>query len=202
MRCSFPEFEALAAAHGSLIRARGYSVVSQIRYSQNPLRQLWRRVRKKSWSGWKTFWKAFNQNGQPVFIKVSFGHNSLPEDQRTMDAENEVLLHDYLSPLIRPVEKVQLLDPVDHWGLRDTYFIVYPWNEMQDAANASGVFHGAPQSSPPPIAPGSKQATICAVCEKYKHTPMRNDAMRGYVCLTCIDRELTRLQSQNKGKKQ
>jgi hypothetical protein len=79
---------------------------------------------------------------------------------------------------------------------------VNPWNEMQDAANASGVFHGAPQSSPPPIAPGSKQATICAVCEKYKHTPMRNDAMRGYVCLTCIDRELTRLQSQNKGKKQ
>ena len=43
----------------------------------------------------------------------------------------------------------------------------------------------------------SKQATACAVCGERKHTPLRNDAMGGYVCLTCIDRELVRLQSQN-----
>jgi hypothetical protein len=44
----------------------------------------------------------------------------------------------------------------------------------------------------------SKQATTCAVCGKVKHTPLRNDAMGGYVCLTCIDRELARLQSEQK----
>jgi len=43
----------------------------------------------------------------------------------------------------------------------------------------------------------SKQSTSCAVCGERKHTPLRNDAMGGYVCLTCIDRELIRLQSQN-----
>lgn len=40
----------------------------------------------------------------------------------------------------------------------------------------------------------SSQATKCAVCGEHKHTPIRNDAMGGYVCLTCIDKELQRLQ--------
>lgn len=44
----------------------------------------------------------------------------------------------------------------------------------------------------------SKQATCCAVCGKHKHTPLRNDEMGGYVCLTCIDQELERLQSAAK----
>lgn len=41
----------------------------------------------------------------------------------------------------------------------------------------------------------SKQATRCATCGTHKHTPLRNDEMGGYVCLTCIDKELIRLQS-------
>lgn len=36
----------------------------------------------------------------------------------------------------------------------------------------------------------SKQATTCAGCGKHKHTPLRIDAMGGYVCLTCIDQKL------------
>ncbi|KUZ78262.1 hypothetical protein WI37_10980 [Burkholderia ubonensis] len=36
----------------------------------------------------------------------------------------------------------------------------------------------------------SKQATACAGCGEHKHTPLRIDWMGGYVCLTCIDREL------------
>ncbi|WGS47134.1 hypothetical protein LFL97_33960 [Burkholderia sp. JSH-S8] len=36
----------------------------------------------------------------------------------------------------------------------------------------------------------SVQATNCARCGNYKHTPLRIDWMGGYVCLTCIDREL------------
>lgn len=36
----------------------------------------------------------------------------------------------------------------------------------------------------------SKQATHCAGCSKYKHTPLRIDAMGGYVCWTCIDQKL------------
>ncbi|ARL36038.1 hypothetical protein [Burkholderia pseudomallei] len=38
----------------------------------------------------------------------------------------------------------------------------------------------------------TKQATACASCGEYKHTPLRIDRMGGYVCLTCIDRELER----------
>ncbi|CAJ4666001.1 gp41 [Burkholderia pseudomallei] len=36
----------------------------------------------------------------------------------------------------------------------------------------------------------SVQATNCARCGNYKHTPLRIDWMGGYVCLICIDREL------------
>lgn len=36
----------------------------------------------------------------------------------------------------------------------------------------------------------STQATKCAQCGKHKHTPLRIDAMDGYVCLTCIDKKL------------
>lgn len=39
----------------------------------------------------------------------------------------------------------------------------------------------------------STQSTNCAGCGKHKHTPLRVDAMGGYVCLTCIDSELDRL---------
>lgn len=36
----------------------------------------------------------------------------------------------------------------------------------------------------------SKQATRCAGCDEYKHTPLRVDWMGGYVCLTCIYKEM------------
>jgi hypothetical protein len=36
----------------------------------------------------------------------------------------------------------------------------------------------------------STQATNCASCGEHKHTPLRIDAMDGYVCLTCIDNKL------------
>ncbi len=36
----------------------------------------------------------------------------------------------------------------------------------------------------------SKQETTCAGCGKHKHTPLRIDAMGGYVCLTCIDQKI------------
>ena len=36
----------------------------------------------------------------------------------------------------------------------------------------------------------STQATKCAECGQHKHTPLRIDAMGGYVCLTCIDQRL------------
>jgi hypothetical protein len=36
----------------------------------------------------------------------------------------------------------------------------------------------------------STQSTNCASCGEHKHTPLRIDAMGGYVCLTCIDKKL------------
>lgn len=34
------------------------------------------------------------------------------------------------------------------------------------------------------------QATNCAVCGEHRYTPLRRDDMGGYVCLTCIDKQL------------
>lgn len=54
----------------------------------------------------------------------------------------------------------------------------------------------APAPAPPPQAAytyTSTQATTCAGCGKHKHTPLRIDAMGGYVCLTCIDKRLSGL---------
>ena len=42
----------------------------------------------------------------------------------------------------------------------------------------------------------STQSTKCAGCGIQKHTPLRNDEMGGYVCLTCIDKKLERLQRE------
>ena len=44
-----------------------------------------------------------------------------------------------------------------------------------------------------PFTYSSTQATTCACCGKYKHTPLRVDGMDGYVCLTCIDQRLEQL---------
>lgn len=41
-----------------------------------------------------------------------------------------------------------------------------------------------------PTTYASTQATNCAGCGEHKHTPLRIDAMGGYVCLTCIDQKL------------
>jgi len=44
-----------------------------------------------------------------------------------------------------------------------------------------------------PAAEPVAQATTCAGCGKHKPTPLRIDAMGGYVCLTCIDEKLSSL---------
>lgn len=72
---------------------------------------------------------------------------------------------------------------------------------VSDLSNAVGqvaeTLYIAPGASGRELTDASKWATACAMCGEFKHTPIRNVAMGGYVCLTCIDRELTRLQSQN-----
>lgn len=42
----------------------------------------------------------------------------------------------------------------------------------------------------------STQSTNCAGCGQHKHTPLRVDAMDGYVCLTCIDKRLEGLLAE------
>lgn len=85
------------------------------------------------------------------------------------------------------------------------------WGEVREAAVAVDVLDDAcdykllaaqpvaavpaqaqrePLSDEHPYTYASTQATNCADCGKYKHTPLRIDAMGGYVCLTCIDRKL------------
>jgi hypothetical protein len=49
------------------------------------------------------------------------------------------------------------------------------------------------ERSPQQLTYFSSQSTGCAGCGIHKHTPLRVDPMGGYVCLTCIDKELDRL---------
>lgn len=49
-----------------------------------------------------------------------------------------------------------------------------------------------PENTPDSHTYTSKQMTTCAGCLKEKHTPLRIDDMGGYVCLTCIDKALSR----------
>jgi hypothetical protein len=51
----------------------------------------------------------------------------------------------------------------------------------------------APVAQQEPLTYSSTQATACAGCGKHQHTPLRVDAMGGYVCLTCIDEKLDAL---------
>jgi hypothetical protein len=60
----------------------------------------------------------------------------------------------------------------------------------QQAAPAQARPHSADEH---PYTYASTQATKCAGCGEYKHTPLRIDAMGGYVCLTCIDGKLGRM---------
>jgi len=48
----------------------------------------------------------------------------------------------------------------------------------------------ASQEQAPAYTYVSTQSTMCASCGEHKHTPLRIDAMGGYVCLTCIDKKL------------
>lgn len=49
---------------------------------------------------------------------------------------------------------------------------------------------GAVCAAQPSVTYSSTQATICAGCGDYKHTPLRQDHLGGYICLTCIDKQL------------
>ena len=40
------------------------------------------------------------------------------------------------------------------------------------------------------------QLTKCAVCGQHKHTPLRRDETGGYVCLTCVDKELDKREKE------
>lgn len=59
---------------------------------------------------------------------------------------------------------------------------------------------GEPTDDPAiPYTYASTQATNCACCGEYKHTPLRVDLMDGYVCLTCIDKRLESLLESEAG---
>lgn len=58
------------------------------------------------------------------------------------------------------------------------------------ALGSSAGLGPTPPDDEHPYTYASTQATNCAGCGEYKHTPLRIDAMGGYVCLTCIDRKL------------
>ena len=70
-----------------------------------------------------------------------------------------------------------------YWEAKEISFPHAP--EMESFAR--GVEHGLSSAL---LFANQDQATNCAGCGQYKHTPLRRDEMDGYVCLTCIDKKL------------
>lgn len=64
------------------------------------------------------------------------------------------------------------------------------WNKASKPLEALYAAAGASPEPIPALTYSSTQATMCAGCGERKHTPLRIDAMGGYVCLTCIDQKL------------
>lgn len=68
----------------------------------------------------------------------------------------------------------------------------HKWRPADVPTNGVPAVQTKGKDDSPVVAPTycSSQATKCASCGERKHTPLRIDAMGGYVCLTCIDRKL------------
>ncbi|AOJ09641.1 hypothetical protein WS71_20225 [Burkholderia mayonis] len=104
---------------------------------------------------------------------------------------------DALAEAREPVTRESMLAAIDEFELvcdnnlaRD----LSPDEKFAVSEFVIGFFENAPAiasaSDGKPITYVSTQATNCARCGQHKHTPLRIDWMGGYVCLTCIDREL------------
>lgn len=133
MRVSFRQYEFIAQTHKQVIEQKGFSGVRQLDYKNSVLRKIWRTVRRSTWVGWKTYWQADHQAYGNCFIKVSFGHDTLPRGQACMDAENEVHLSRYFFGFMETIPGVRTLRPLQHWKTPDAlgaYYIVYPWMDQ------------------------------------------------------------------------
>lgn len=64
------------------------------------------------------------------------------------------------------------------------------WDVFKEIEDLRTVIEQLEASEPVAYTYASTQATQCAQCGERKHTPLRIDAMGGYVCLTCIDKKL------------
>ena len=88
-----------------------------------------------------------------------------------------------------PVQQVGELDAFEAWFSQ----FRHGWKTERDVARDAWQ---AALSTRPELSDAvahtysSTQATNCASCGEHKHTPLRIDAMGGYVCLTCIDKKL------------
>lgn len=97
-------------------------------------------------------------------------------------------MQEYARSAVRAALAAQPDAPASDWpdvspaGLRKMAEIAAPNNGAVFRAAADEIERLAAQ----PVA----QATNCAGCGEHKHTPLRIDAMGGYVCLTCIDKKL------------
>lgn len=74
--------------------------------------------------------------------------------------------------------------------------MVFPSNDLHHAQCSVGTTAGiaVPEGR---NEMSTEQHTKCAVCGKDKHTPLRRDEMGGYVCLTCIEAKIDKLEERN-----
>ncbi|WP_238400632.1 hypothetical protein [Burkholderia thailandensis] len=117
-------------------------------------------------------------------------HEPGPKQPRQLVAQSAAAMTDERAPFEAAMRCDADLSGIDPSFIRngDGYYVQ---REMQAAwAGWQARAASANETGAEGFSYASKQATACAGCGEHKHTPLRIDWMGGYVCLTCIDREL------------
>lgn len=123
--------------------------------------------------------------------------NAVTEDRAQRDAEHLAELRAYELTVANLREQLAQREckplTLDEWN-RHPYTLALMYSMSEDYVPKTDAQQAVPPKSTSydehPYTYASTQATTCAGCGKYKHTPLRIDAMDGYVCLTCIDQKL------------
>ena len=127
----------------------------------------------------------------------AYATQAVIEDRAQRDAEHLAELRAYELTVANLREQLAQREckplTLDEWN-RHPYTLALMRSMSEDYVPKTDAQQAVPPKSTSydehPYTYASTQATTCAGCGKYKHTPLRIDAMDGYVCLTCIDQKL------------
>ena len=111
---------------------------------------------------------------------------------------NKLDVHYHRKNLSKLVDELESYTPEEYRRFLNTMIKVsYPVNDRYIPKPTEQIDMSVPGfPKDPKYTYCSVQSTKCAGCGKEEHTPLRRDEMGGYVCLTCIDKELDKKETE------